>query len=97
MDKVTQQNAANAEESASAAEEMNAQAEQMKGFVDHLVELVGGKGKSADVFKPAERVRAPKAIAVSAKKASTREIAIHRSNEVNPELVIPLDDDFNDF
>jgi methyl-accepting chemotaxis protein len=30
MDKVTQNNAANAEESASASEEMNAQAEQMK-------------------------------------------------------------------
>ena len=33
MDKVTQQNAANAEESASAAEEMTAQAETMQGMV----------------------------------------------------------------
>ena len=32
MDKLTQQTAANAEESASAAEELNAQAEQMKGL-----------------------------------------------------------------
>ena len=37
MDKVTQQNAANAEESASAAEELTAQAETMKGMVDELV------------------------------------------------------------
>jgi methyl-accepting chemotaxis protein len=42
MDKVTQQNAASAEESASASEEMNAQAMQMKQIVDHLMVLVGG-------------------------------------------------------
>ena len=46
MDKVTQQNAANAEESASAAEEMSAQAETMKGMVDDLVAIVGGSGKA---------------------------------------------------
>ncbi len=40
IDKVTQQNAANAEESASAAEEMSAQAEQMKAMVQELVVLV---------------------------------------------------------
>ncbi|MGC8810704.1 MAG: methyl-accepting chemotaxis protein [bacterium] len=43
MDKVVQKNAASAEESASAAEEMNAQAEAMKGFVNELIALVGGK------------------------------------------------------
>ncbi len=42
MDKVTQQAAANAEESASASEEMNAQAEQMKVFVRELAAVVGG-------------------------------------------------------
>ncbi len=42
MDRVVQQNAANAEESASASEEMNAQAERMKEFVAELVALVGG-------------------------------------------------------
>jgi methyl-accepting chemotaxis protein len=41
VDKVTQQNAANAEESASASEEMNAQAEQMKVYVAELVAMVG--------------------------------------------------------
>jgi ABC-type transporter Mla subunit MlaD len=44
VDKVTQQNAANAEESASASEEMNAQAGQMKEFVETLVALTGGNG-----------------------------------------------------
>jgi methyl-accepting chemotaxis protein len=42
MDKVTQQNAATAEESASASEELNAQAEEMKGYVARLAGLVGG-------------------------------------------------------
>jgi len=42
MDKVTQSNAANAEESAAAAEELNAQAEVMKQAVSELLELVGG-------------------------------------------------------
>jgi hypothetical protein len=41
MDKLTQQNAANAEESASASEEMNSQAGHMKTFVKGLVTLVG--------------------------------------------------------
>jgi methyl-accepting chemotaxis protein len=42
MDKVTQQNAANAEESASASEELSAQAASMKEIVGELVVLVGG-------------------------------------------------------
>ncbi len=42
MDKVTQQNAGNAEESASASEELSAQAEQMNQIVDELAALVGG-------------------------------------------------------
>ncbi len=41
MDKVTQSNAANAEENASASEEMSAQAEQMMAFVGDLAALVG--------------------------------------------------------
>lgn len=44
MDKVTQQNSANAEETASASEEMSAQAGQMKDFVAALTKLVGGNG-----------------------------------------------------
>ncbi len=44
MDKVTQSNAADAEESAAAAEELNAQAESMKDAVSDLLRLVGGHG-----------------------------------------------------
>jgi methyl-accepting chemotaxis protein len=42
MDKVTQQTAANAEESASAAEEMNAQSEQLRTYVTDLTGLITG-------------------------------------------------------
>jgi methyl-accepting chemotaxis protein len=42
VDKVTQTNAASAQESAAAAEELNSQAECMKGTVAELLELVGG-------------------------------------------------------
>jgi methyl-accepting chemotaxis protein len=46
MDKVTQQNAAGAEESASVAEEMNAQAQEMKATATDLMQAVsGGDGK----------------------------------------------------
>jgi ABC-type transporter Mla subunit MlaD len=46
MDKVTQSNAANAEESASASEELNAQAEEMSQLVAELTGLV--RGSAAD-------------------------------------------------
>ncbi len=46
MDKVTQQTAANAEESASASEEMNAQALQMKEIAEELKLIVEGSAKA---------------------------------------------------
>ncbi|MDX9788015.1 MAG: methyl-accepting chemotaxis protein [Desulfobacterales bacterium] len=47
MDHVTQQNAANAEETASASEQMNAQAKQLNGFVFNLSDIVGQGGLRA--------------------------------------------------
>jgi len=47
MDKVTQSNAANAEESAAAAEELTAQAESLKDAVADLLRLVDGQGRQA--------------------------------------------------
>jgi methyl-accepting chemotaxis protein len=44
MDRLTQTNAATAEETASAAEEMNGQAQHMKRFVGDLTTVVGGDG-----------------------------------------------------
>jgi methyl-accepting chemotaxis protein len=48
IDKVTQSNAANAEESASAAEEMSAQTECLKEAVGQLFALVNGANHSSD-------------------------------------------------
>ena len=103
MDKVTQQNAANAEESASAAEEMNAQSGEMKGFVDSLVRLVGGRSKNgSDSEKGETSVKnvQHKVIAEPEKKevtAKTNE-PIPTGREVAPEHIIPFDEeDFKDF
>ena len=52
MDKVTQQNAANAEESASASEELSAQAEQMNQIVGELVAMVGGSAANRGASTP---------------------------------------------
>ncbi|MDO9111504.1 MAG: methyl-accepting chemotaxis protein, partial [Desulfatirhabdiaceae bacterium] len=49
MDKVTQQNAANAEESASASEELNAQAEELKSFVNELFAFVSGASATSPI------------------------------------------------
>jgi Methyl-accepting chemotaxis protein (MCP) signalling domain len=49
MDKVTQQNAAGAEEGASAAVEMNVQADQMRKFVGVLTTLVNGKSNGVGI------------------------------------------------
>ncbi|MHC1744211.1 MAG: methyl-accepting chemotaxis protein [Syntrophobacteraceae bacterium] len=58
MDKVTQQNAANAEESAAASEEMNAQAAGMKDMVEELVVMVdGGKQDSSRTEQALVEVR----------------------------------------
>ncbi len=56
MDKVTQQNAANAEESASASEELSAQAESMKQAVEELVSLVGGSEANTGIGKTGRRL-----------------------------------------
>ncbi len=56
MDKLTQQNASGAEESASVAREMNGQAENMKRFVQDLVALVHGR---PDNQVMAGRIRQP--------------------------------------
>jgi methyl-accepting chemotaxis protein len=59
MDKVTQSNAANAEESAAAAEELNAQAEAMKGSVAELLQLVDGKTAGGTPVRSSVPARKP--------------------------------------
>jgi methyl-accepting chemotaxis protein len=56
MDKVTQSNAASAEESAAAAQELSGQSEVMKQSVAELLQLVGGQSEAA-ARAPAAQVR----------------------------------------
>jgi methyl-accepting chemotaxis protein len=53
MDKVTQANAGNAEESAAAAEELNAQSSELTRIVDNLAALVGGRDGDVRPARPA--------------------------------------------
>jgi methyl-accepting chemotaxis protein len=52
IDKITQSNAAGAEESASAAEELNAQATELNQLVGNLLALVGGNRAGAPAVRP---------------------------------------------
>ena len=96
MDKVTQQNAANAEESASAAEELSAQAEQMQGMVGRLVRLVEGRMHTMGVRSSQRRRQHKTPNTIS---ASTGVIAHITKASRAPEQVIPMDDHeaFGDF
>lgn len=48
MDKLTQSNAASAEESASASEELSAQATELEGVVDALLHIIGGQNSLSE-------------------------------------------------
>jgi methyl-accepting chemotaxis protein len=89
MNKVTQQNAANAEESAAAAEQLNGQAAELKSMVNSFTLTKSSSRHSVKHHAPA--VAPPKAIAH--KKPG--------GYEVKPENILPLDsfddDDFADF
>ncbi len=100
MDKIVQQNAAIAEESASASETMNVQAEKMRDFVQDLITLVSSSAKSETRFThtriKARKIVTDKALAVPFRK----EVVVESSNEINPEQIIPMDDEdhkFTDF
>lgn len=104
MAKVTQQNAANAEESASASEEMNAHAEQMKGIVGGLVSIVGGNmnglnGQHKTMDTKNERITHNIARRFHAPiETEKMDISAHNRKAAPPEHVIPMDEeDFKDF
>ena len=103
MDKMTQQNAANAEESASAAEEMAAQAEQTKGLLQELLRVVkGGKTGTIGGYKERGQVHKPSGKVESARLQKTSPPKGNHTPEAStnpaPETVIPLDDeDFEEF
>jgi methyl-accepting chemotaxis protein len=108
MDKVTQSNAASAEESAAAAEELNAQAESMRESVGKLLKLVGDTGQGS----PAINARASDAKHLLASApVSKHPAAASRNGERNgdeptaPVTIttthrrseIPMDGEFRDF
>ncbi|MCK9362394.1 MAG: methyl-accepting chemotaxis protein [Syntrophales bacterium] len=111
MDKVVQQNAANAEESAAASEELSAQALQMKGYVGDMITVV--RGNNATGFsapsghRPLTRQQRPalnsptnghaaKSLPARRKKGK---ITASGARIVRPEQIIPMDDrdEFHDF
>ena len=89
IDKVTQQNAAGAEESASAAEEMSAQAEQMKAMVGELVAMVEGARRKGESQAGLTEIEARGESATSSGLPADRRPA----SSGNPERVIPLDEE----
>jgi methyl-accepting chemotaxis protein len=102
MDKVTQSNAATAEESAAAAEELNAQAEIMKQAVAELLQLVGARETTTPVSAPARSARpanlapprsAPAGFGFKHRPA----LAPAAPAPANKRNAIPLEDTFKDF
>lgn len=109
VDKVTQSNAASAEESAAAAEELNAQAETMKQTVAELLDLVGGKS-GAVTTKPPAPVAPVKGVHAAPPAAKWRATGNgsgigNRHAHFAPAMAaagnrrgeIPMEDDFKDF
>jgi methyl-accepting chemotaxis protein len=106
MDKVTQSNAATAEESAAASEELNAQAEVMKQSVGELLKLVGGAAGSPAASsartiavrpqKPARSVRTNGNGHHRNGKGATTALSAPATTAV-ARSEIPLEGDFKDF
>jgi methyl-accepting chemotaxis protein len=104
MDKVTQSNAANAEECAAAAEELNAQAGVMKQVVRELSELIGSaeSDPSGAVAAPAGGrsnfgAAGSPARPASSSPAPARQRAVRLSEPVAKRDEIPMAGDFKDF
>jgi methyl-accepting chemotaxis protein len=107
MDKVTQSNAANAEESAAAAEELNAQAATMKESVTELMQLVGGNNQTTVTRTTAtpSRTREARLAAPIAKRPAPIHGNGNRHSHAEPATAgksngrsqIPLEDDFKNF
>ncbi|MFZ3046434.1 MAG: methyl-accepting chemotaxis protein [Desulfatirhabdiaceae bacterium] len=97
MDRVTQQNAANAEESASASEELNAQAHEMKDMVEKLVYIVGGGLQKTIQMTPSESLPVKKSKKIQHVQAGGLPRAgkkpAPKTKEISPSELIPFDDD----
>lgn len=94
MEKVTQSNAANAEESSSSAGELNDQANVLNEMSKTLIKMVYGNSKKIDEKLNVVQDVSPKKITTHTSKLKT---IGKRTHIVNPEDVIPLEDDTDDF
>ncbi len=116
MDKVTQTNAANSEESAAASEELSAQANELKSAVNVLVGIVGGASGAAQGRVTQQAHKKPLALSSGGGAGeSSSHFGFNRATPkpsprpaqqssgggkpkvVNPDELIPMDDDFKDF
>ena len=108
MDKVTQQNAANAEESASASEELSAQAEAMNQMIEQLVTLINGTAVRNQHNTPRHVADTGRKTTVCKSNLSKTDHLFHHiadgsGSTKNPKTLsvksmLPLDDkDFSDF
>ncbi len=107
MDKVTQSNAANAEESAAAAEELHAQASALKGAIEQLHALVDGGQPVQETSVPVtpakvlvkngkQPVKGPQLIRPAASKARSESVVM-KSNGHAKNGAIPMEHAFSDF
>lgn len=110
MDKIVQQNAADAEESASNSYEMNAQLKHIRLMIDDFSALIHGgtSEKSPQISESIETKTLPKARITPAEKdkksqlpkpSESKSMQVKEIKEVRPEKLIPFDDEevFKDF
>ncbi|SDU45924.1 methyl-accepting chemotaxis protein [Desulfobacula phenolica] len=94
MERVVQQNAANAEESALASEEMGAQAKKLKNYINELALLIRGSKGDQSARSSAKKIRTVVPQLKHNHVSKKRMVAI-QSKEIGPDQVIPFDDDDN--
>lgn len=93
MESVTQQNAATAEESASAAEELTMQATTLENVVENLTLMVKGlNALNKNQFTSSKQVNKPKNNHAA---FTTQKLNLNKNKKaaLNPENIIPLDED----
>jgi len=97
MDRVIQQNASSAEESAAASEEMNGQAERMRGFVHDLITLVGGEHASQSETVRAESTLPEPVADKTPVGVVAKQAVLQNTSDIDADQIIPMDDDDDDF
>ena len=95
MDKITQQNAAGAEESAAAAEELAAQGATLSEMMATF--RLAGNGSSPALKPASSRPRAVARVGAAPSQRGAADNGGDAGAKVRPEEVIPFDDDFSEF